>query len=97
MARPSRPPDAPGGAERKLVTVLLVDVDEVREGFAYVDPEDTGRLLAGPAGPVLSTRPTAGWSRSPWVGAPWPCSASPGPATTTPNGPCGPPFPSATP
>ncbi|HEX5878118.1 MAG TPA: adenylate/guanylate cyclase domain-containing protein, partial [Actinomycetota bacterium] len=48
MARPSPQPDAPGGAERKLVTVLLVDVDEAREGFADVDPEDAGRLLSGP-------------------------------------------------
>jgi class 3 adenylate cyclase/tetratricopeptide (TPR) repeat protein len=48
VARPSRPPDAPGGAERKLVTVLLIDVDESREGFADLDPEDAGRLLAGP-------------------------------------------------
>jgi class 3 adenylate cyclase/tetratricopeptide (TPR) repeat protein len=48
VARPSRPPDAPGGAERKLVTVLLIDVDEVREGFADLDPEDAGRLLSGP-------------------------------------------------
>jgi class 3 adenylate cyclase/tetratricopeptide (TPR) repeat protein len=48
VARPSPQPDAPGGAERKLVTVLLVDVDEAREGFADVDPEDSGRLLSGP-------------------------------------------------
>ena len=47
MARPS-PPGLPGGAERKLVTVLLIDVDEAREGFADMDPEDTGRLLSGP-------------------------------------------------
>ena len=52
MARPSRPPGAPGGAERKLVTVLLIDVDESREGFADLDPEDAGRLLAGPLGRV---------------------------------------------
>jgi class 3 adenylate cyclase/tetratricopeptide (TPR) repeat protein len=48
VARPSRPPDAPGGGERKLVTVLLIEVDESREGFADLDPEDAGRLLAGP-------------------------------------------------
>ncbi len=47
MARPAPQPDAQGGAERKLVTVLLVDVDEAREGFAEVDPEDAGRLLPG--------------------------------------------------
>jgi class 3 adenylate cyclase len=47
LARPS-PPGPPGGAERKLVTVLLIDVDEAREGFADMDPEDTGRLLPGP-------------------------------------------------
>ncbi|HEV3505081.1 MAG TPA: AAA family ATPase, partial [Actinomycetes bacterium] len=52
MARPSRPPDAPGGAERKLVTVLLIDVDEAREGFADLDPEDAGRLLSGPLAQV---------------------------------------------
>jgi class 3 adenylate cyclase/tetratricopeptide (TPR) repeat protein len=45
VARPSPPPDPRGGAERKLVTVLLVDVDEAREGFADVDPEDAGRSL----------------------------------------------------
>ena len=48
MARPSRPPGGPGGAERKLVTVLLIDVEESREGFADLDPEDAGRLLTGP-------------------------------------------------
>ena len=48
MARPSPPPGPPGGAERKLVTVLLIDVDEAREGFADMDPEDTGRVLSGP-------------------------------------------------
>ena len=47
MARLS-PPGPPGGAERKLVTVLLIDVDEAREGFADMDPEDTGRLLSAP-------------------------------------------------
>ena len=47
MARPSPPSGPPGGAERKLVTVLLIDVDEAREGFADVDPEDAGRLLPG--------------------------------------------------
>jgi class 3 adenylate cyclase/tetratricopeptide (TPR) repeat protein len=45
MARPSQQLPSPGGAERKLVTVLVVDVDEAREGFAEVDPEDAGRLL----------------------------------------------------
>ncbi|HEY6710614.1 MAG TPA: AAA family ATPase, partial [Actinomycetota bacterium] len=44
MARPSSQLSSPG-AERKLVTVLVVDVDEAREGFAEVDPEDAGRLL----------------------------------------------------
>jgi class 3 adenylate cyclase len=47
VARPSPQPDPPGGAERKLVTVLLIDVDEAREGFADPDPEDAGRLLSG--------------------------------------------------
>ena len=47
MARPSPLSDPPGGAERKLVTVLLIDVDEAREGFADLDPEDAGRLLPG--------------------------------------------------
>jgi class 3 adenylate cyclase len=46
MARPS-PPPPPGGAERKLVTVLLIDVDEAREGFADMDPEDAARLVSG--------------------------------------------------
>ena len=47
MAGPSPPAGPPGGAERKLVTVLLVDVDEAREGFVDPDPEDAGRLLSG--------------------------------------------------
>ena len=47
MTGPSPPSDPAGGAERKLVTVLLVDVDEAREGFAEVDPEDAGRSLEG--------------------------------------------------
>ena len=47
MSGPSPPTDLPGGAERKLVTVLLVDVDEAREGFADLDPEDAGRVLSG--------------------------------------------------
>ena len=46
MSRPS-PPDPPGGAERKLVTVLRVDVDDARESFADLDPEDAGWLLLG--------------------------------------------------
>jgi class 3 adenylate cyclase/tetratricopeptide (TPR) repeat protein len=41
------PTSGPGGGERKLVTVLLVDVDEARQGFAEVDPEDAGRSLSG--------------------------------------------------
>jgi class 3 adenylate cyclase len=47
VSGPSPPTDLPGGAERKLVTVLLVDVDEAREGFADLDPEDAGRVLSG--------------------------------------------------
>jgi class 3 adenylate cyclase/tetratricopeptide (TPR) repeat protein len=47
VSGPSPPSDLPGGAERKLVTVLVVDVDEAREGFTDLDPEDAGRLLAG--------------------------------------------------
>jgi class 3 adenylate cyclase/tetratricopeptide (TPR) repeat protein len=47
LSRPS-PPDPHDGAERKLVTVLLIDVDEARESFADLDPEDAGRLLSGP-------------------------------------------------
>jgi class 3 adenylate cyclase len=46
LAGPSPPAGPPGGAERKLVTVLLVDVDEAREGFVDPDPEDAGRLLS---------------------------------------------------
>jgi class 3 adenylate cyclase len=54
---PARPPGnpAPGhvgaapapGAQRKLVTVLLAEVDEAVEDFAERDPEDVGRMLAG--------------------------------------------------
>jgi class 3 adenylate cyclase len=47
VSGPSPPSDLPGGAERKLVTVLVVDVDEARVGFTDLDPEDAGRLLAG--------------------------------------------------
>jgi class 3 adenylate cyclase len=47
LAGPSPPADARPGAERKLVTVLLVDVEEAREAFADPDPEDAGRLLEG--------------------------------------------------
>jgi class 3 adenylate cyclase/tetratricopeptide (TPR) repeat protein len=47
LARPSPQPGPPGGTERKLVTVLLIDVDEAREGFADMDPEDAGRFLPG--------------------------------------------------
>jgi class 3 adenylate cyclase/tetratricopeptide (TPR) repeat protein len=42
---PSPQSEPRGDAERKLVTVLLVDLDETREGFADMDPEDAGRLL----------------------------------------------------
>jgi class 3 adenylate cyclase len=46
LARPSPPPTAPpDGGERKLVTVLVIDVDEAGEGFADIDPEDAGRLV----------------------------------------------------
>jgi class 3 adenylate cyclase len=48
LARPSPPPDPPDGAERKLVTVLLIDLDEDRAGFADLDPEDAGGVLPGP-------------------------------------------------
>ncbi|HEX6676145.1 MAG TPA: BTAD domain-containing putative transcriptional regulator, partial [Actinomycetes bacterium] len=37
---------APGGAERKLVTVLLCDVDEPAEPARERDPEDVGSVLA---------------------------------------------------
>ena len=50
MARPS-PPER-RTAERKLVTVLLIEVDEAREGFVDLDPEDAGRLLSGPLAQV---------------------------------------------
>src|SRR4029453_7328227 len=47
LARPSQQLPSPGGAERKLVTVLVVDVDEAQEGFPEGDPEAAGRLLPG--------------------------------------------------
>jgi class 3 adenylate cyclase len=47
LGGPSPPAEIPGGTERKLVTVLLVDVDEARESFADPDPEDAGRLVSG--------------------------------------------------
>jgi len=42
-----RSPAAHIGAERKLVTVLFADVDEVGEQFGERDPEDVGRALGG--------------------------------------------------
>jgi class 3 adenylate cyclase/tetratricopeptide (TPR) repeat protein len=44
---PSPQHDPRDGGERKLVTILLIDVDETREAFADTDPEDAGRLLPG--------------------------------------------------
>jgi len=44
---PSPQHDPRDGGERKLVTILLIDVDETREAFADMDPEDAGRLLSG--------------------------------------------------
>jgi class 3 adenylate cyclase/tetratricopeptide (TPR) repeat protein len=44
---PSPQHDPRDGGERKLVTILLIDVDETREAFADMDPEDAGRLLPG--------------------------------------------------
>jgi class 3 adenylate cyclase/tetratricopeptide (TPR) repeat protein len=44
---PSPQHDPRDGGERKLVTILLIDVDETREAFADVDPEDAGRRLPG--------------------------------------------------
>jgi class 3 adenylate cyclase len=41
-------PSPADGARRKLVTVLVADVDEVVEDFADPDPEDVARTLAGP-------------------------------------------------
>ena len=45
MGDPSSPPD---GAQRKLVTMLVADVDEAVEDFSDPDPEDTASTLAGP-------------------------------------------------
>jgi len=45
-------PSPPDGAQRKLVTVLVADVDEAVEAFADPDPEDVARLLAGPVARV---------------------------------------------
>ncbi|HEX8133540.1 MAG TPA: AAA family ATPase, partial [Actinomycetes bacterium] len=47
-------PSLPGGARRKLVTVLVADVDEVVTDFADPDPEDTARGLAAPLARVRS-------------------------------------------
>jgi class 3 adenylate cyclase len=46
MGEPAPPGVAPPGAERKLVTVLLADVDEAVEDFTEPDPEDVARMLA---------------------------------------------------
>jgi class 3 adenylate cyclase/tetratricopeptide (TPR) repeat protein len=45
-------PSLPDGARRKLVTVLVADVDEVVEDFTDPDPEDTASTLAGPVARV---------------------------------------------
>ena len=84
--------------ERKLVTVLLVDVDEARESFADVDPEDAGRLLSGLLARVRAeVEAHGGVAEEPVGGRTVAVFGIPGPATTTPNGPCGPPWPSVTP
>jgi class 3 adenylate cyclase/tetratricopeptide (TPR) repeat protein len=44
---PSPQHDPRDGGERKLVTILLIDVDETREAFVDMDPEDAGSLLPG--------------------------------------------------
>jgi class 3 adenylate cyclase len=44
---PSPPSDLAGGAERKLVTVLLVDVDQAPPGVVDLEPEDAGPSLSG--------------------------------------------------
>jgi class 3 adenylate cyclase len=45
-------PSLPDGARRKLVTVLVADVDEVVEDFTDPDPEAVARALAGPVARV---------------------------------------------
>jgi len=45
-------PSPPDGAQRKLVTVLVADVDEVVGDFADPDPEDTASTLADPVARV---------------------------------------------
>jgi class 3 adenylate cyclase len=47
-------PSLPGGARRKLVTVLVADVDQVVADFADPDPEDVSRTLAAPLARVRS-------------------------------------------
>jgi len=46
MGEPAPPGAVPVGAERKLVTVLLADVEEAVEDFTEPDPEDVARMLA---------------------------------------------------
>ncbi len=46
MGEPAAPGAALVGAERKLVTVLLANVDEAVEEFTEPDPEDVARMLA---------------------------------------------------
>jgi class 3 adenylate cyclase len=45
-------PSLPDGARRKLVTVLVADVDQVVEDFTDPDPEAVARTLAGPVARV---------------------------------------------
>jgi class 3 adenylate cyclase/tetratricopeptide (TPR) repeat protein len=47
-------PSLPGGARRKLVTVLVADVDEVLTDFTDPDPEDTAGTLAAPLARIRS-------------------------------------------
>jgi class 3 adenylate cyclase/tetratricopeptide (TPR) repeat protein len=47
VSGPSPQPEPRDGGERKLVTILLIDLDETREAFADMDPEDAGKALPG--------------------------------------------------
>jgi class 3 adenylate cyclase/tetratricopeptide (TPR) repeat protein len=52
--RPVGDPSPPDVARRKLVTVLVADLDQVVTGFADPDPEDTAATLAAPLARVRS-------------------------------------------
>lgn len=88
----------PGGAERKLVSVLAAEVDERVEEFAERDPEDVRAVQARHLGRVRAEVERFGGAVEHVIGGrSLAVFGSPEPMRTTRNGPCGPRWRSATP